>query len=109
DRLSRLQRRLLDDGNEVVDADGFVDGLVEESRALAGDLRPTGMRVTDQGIAGREHVDDVAGQGRQRVRHRRDDPNDAEGGVFLDRNAVLTAEGVRAEELDAGDAIGDDL
>ena len=72
-------------------------------------LRPAGVRIADQGVAGGEHVDGVAGQRRQRVRHRRDDADDAERGVFLQRDAVLAAERVGAQELDAGDAVGDDL
>ena len=70
---------------QVVDADGFVDRLVEKLHALAGDACPAGMRIADQGVAGGEHVDGVAGQRRQRVRHRRDDADDAEGSVFLQR------------------------
>src|SRR5262249_45886675 len=66
-------------------------------------------RIADERVAGRQHVDDVARQSRQRVRHRGDYADDAEGGVLLQRDAVLTAEGVGAQELDAGDAIGDHL
>ena len=77
--------------------------------ALAGDAGAAGVRVADQGVAGGQHVDGVAGQRRQRVRHRRDDADDAERGVFLQGDAVLAAEGFGAQELDAGDAVGDDL
>ena len=102
DRLGRFERRLADDGDEVVDADGLVDRLVEKLHALAGDARAGGMRVADEGVAGGEHVDGVAGQRRQRMRDRRDDADDAERGVLFERDAVLAAEGVGAEELDAG-------
>src|SRR5205807_3541704 len=60
-------------------------------------------------VTRRQHVDGVAGQRRQRVRHGRDDADHSEWGVLLERYAVLAAEGVGLEELDAGDAVGDDL
>src|SRR5262249_45924218 len=77
DGLGRLQRRRLDDGDQVVDADGLVDRLVEQANALAGDASPARVRVAHQGVAGGQHVDGVAGEGRQRVRYGSNNADDA--------------------------------
>ncbi len=108
DRLGAVERRLFDDRDQTVDADGLVDRLVEKLRAFASDPGGAGMRIEHDGIAGCEHVDDVPGQRRQRMRDRRDRPDDAEGGVLVQGDAVATAEGIGTQRLDARHALGTD-
>src|SRR5262249_37749926 len=101
DRLSTFQRRLLDDRDEVVDADGFVDCLIEKPSAVACDLGATRMWITHQGIARSEDIDGITGQGWKRMGYRCDDADHAKRGEFLQRNAIFTAEGFGAKELHA--------
>ena len=96
DRLGRFQRRLANDRDQVVDADGGVNGLVEELGPVAGNLGPGRMRIADQGIPGRQNIDGVAGQGRQRMGHRRDDADDAERSELLEGDAVFAADRLRS-------------
>ena len=49
------------------------------------------MGVHDQRIASRDHADDVAGQRRQRMGHRRDGPDDAEGSVLGESDPAIAA------------------
>src|SRR5262249_24790551 len=97
-----------DDCQQVVNADGVVDGPVEELGALAGDTGAGRVWVEDDGVAGGEHADGVARERRQRVRHGRDGADDAERSVLGQRDAVLAAVSVGAQDLDAGGALGTD-
>ena len=67
----------------------------------AATLLAAGMRVDDQRVARGDHAHRVAGDGGQRVRDGRDRGDDAEGGVLDDRQAVVAAEDLAAEELHA--------
>ena len=60
------------------------------------------MRVENGRVARGNHADGVAGQRGQRVGHRRHGADDAEGGVLDDGQAVIAAEDLAAQELDAG-------
>ena len=99
--LGRLQRRLDDHANQVVDAQVAIDGLVEAADAFGRDLLAAGMRIDDQRVAAGDHAHGVAGDRGQRVRDRRDRADDAEGGVLDHRQAVIAAEDFAAEELHA--------
>ncbi len=72
DRVGRLQRGLGDDADQVVDAQVAGDGLVEAAHALGRHPPPAGMRIEHHRVAGGDHADGVAGDGGQRMGHRRD-------------------------------------
>ena len=102
-RRGRLERGRVDDREQVVDADRLADRLVEPPHALGRDPRPGGMGVEDDRVARGQHVDRVAGQRRQAVRHRRDRADDAERDVVGQRQAVVARVVVGAEVLDSRD------
>src|SRR5262249_12838513 len=66
------------------------------------------MRITDNRGSAGQHVDDVAGQRRQRMRDRRDDADDAERSELGERDAVFPAERLSLEELDARRLLAND-
>ena len=101
DRVGRFQRRLGDHADQVVDAQVAVDRLVEAPDAFGRHAFAAGMRIDDHRVAGRDHADRVAGDRRQRVRDRRDRADHAERGVFDHGQAVVAAEHLAAQELDA--------
>ena len=94
DRAGRLERRLGDDADEVVDAQQLVDRLVEELRPVCRDPLAAGVRIADQAVAGGDHVDGVVGQGGQRVRDRRDHADHPPRPALVQRDAVVAAEAV---------------
>ena len=61
------------------------------------------MGVEDDGVAGGEHADGVAGQGGQAVGDGRDRAYDAEGRVVGEGDAVIAGVAFGAQVLDAGD------
>ena len=65
------------------------------------------MGVEDDRVAGGDHVDDIAGEGGDRVGDGQDRADDAEGCVFLEGDAAIAAHGIRVEPLGAGDIFGD--
>ena len=70
------------------DPDGVVDRTVEELNPAARDAGTAGMRVANKRVSRREHVDGIARQRRQGMRHRRDDSDHAERRVVRKRDAV---------------------
>ena len=107
-RVGRVERRLGDDADEVVDPQVAVDRLVEPADALGGDALAAGVRVDDHRVAAGDHAHGVAGDRGQRVRDRRDGADDAERGVLDDAQPVVAAEALLREELDAGRALAED-
>src|SRR5262249_31928387 len=107
DGLGRFQRRIANDRDEIVDADGIVDRLVEKLRSFAGYPGAGRVRVADDCVAAGQHVDDVARQRRQRMRDRSDDADDAERSELGERDAVFPAERLSLEELDARRLLAD--
>ena len=107
DGVEGLERRLLDDGDEVLDAGFARDGLVVGAHRHGGAFRGGRMRVEDHRVAGGDDVDDVAAQRRDGMRGRRDRADDAEGRVLLQRDAVVAAAAVGMQPLDAGHELDD--
>src|SRR6202035_4789432 len=101
--VGRFESWFADDRDEVVDADRFMDGAIEQLGPVTGHFRPAWVRVEDDSIAGREHADGVGREGGQRVSDRGDGANDAEGCVFRQRQTVVAGDGLCPQELDAGD------
>ena len=82
------------------DADGAMDRLVEFAHRQRGAAAGRRVGVEHDRVAGGNDVDDVAGQGRDRVGrgcHRTDDTERRE---LLKRDAVITAAPVRPQPLD---------
>ena len=109
DRLRRFQRRRVDDREQVVDADGVVDRLLNSCVPLQAMRAPLGCGLQTNALpdasmlmalhasVGSECVTGVMA------------PMTPNGAIFLQADAVLAAEGFGLQELDAGDALGDDL
>ena len=107
DFVRRFDGRVTDDRHQVVNTDGFVDRLVETSHTFAGDARTTGMRIHDDRVSGSDHVHEVRGQSRQRVRDRSDRSDDSERSILGDGQAVVAGDGVALEVLDAWHSFDD--
>ncbi len=107
DGIGRFERRLGDHANQVVDSQVAVDRLVEPSHAFGGDALAAGMRIDDQRVAAGDHADRVAGDRRQRMRHRRDRADHAERSVFDHGQPVVAAEHLASQELDAGRSLAE--
>ena len=104
----RLECRLLDDGGDVLDADGTMDRLVKFAHRHRSAAAGRRVGVEHDRVAGGNNVDDVAGQGRDRVGRGRHRTDDAERCVFLERNAVVAAKPIGAQPLDPRH-VADDL
>ena len=104
-RGEALHRGLLDDGRDVLNAGLAKDRLVVGAHCDRRATRRARMRVEHDGISRRADVHDVAAQCRNRMRARRDRAHDAEGRVFLQRDAVIAAAGVGPEPFHAGDEL----
>ena len=78
-----------------------MDGLIESSNSFGGNFASAWVWVDDHRVATSDHTDCIASNGGERVRHRRDCPDDTKRCMFDDGQAVITAEAFRFEELDA--------
>ena len=74
--------------------------LLNRRTPSAAILASRGMGVEDDRVAGGQHVDRVARERRQAVRHRRDGADDSEGDVVGQRQAVVARVVVGSEVLD---------
>ncbi len=102
DRAGRFQRRFSNHANQIVDADIFVDRLVESFDAFSRNFAAAGMRVNDQGVATGNHADGVSRDRGQRVGHRRDSADNAKRCMFDNRQSTISAVGLSRQELGAG-------
>ena len=88
-RIGRFERRRVDDREEVVEAGRLADRLVEASDPFGGDLRAGGMSIEDDRVASGEHVDRIASESRQAVRHGSNRADDAERSVIRERQSAV--------------------
>ena len=105
----RLEGRLGHQRNQIVDSEVSVDRLVETADALGGDQPAAGVRIDHHGVARGDHVDGIAGDGRQRVGDWRDGPNHSEWGMLDHGQPVVAAEDFARHELNSGYPIAEHL
>ena len=107
DRGGGFERGLLDDRDQVFESGRFEDRLVEAAHPFAGDASTTRMRVHNERVSARDHVDHVARQRRQRMRHRSDRTDDPERRVLGDAQPVIATHRVSPHELNTRDELDD--
>jgi hypothetical protein len=100
--VERFDGRLLDAGDQILDTDRGEDGLVVGADGEGGGAGAAGVGIEDDGVAGRHDVDDVAGEGGDRVGDRQDGRDDAVGRVLFEGDAVIAAARVGVQPFDAG-------
>ena len=108
ERIEGLERRLDDGGEKVGDAGFFRDRLIVFTDGDGGALRGGRVRVVGHGIAGGDHVDRVAGEGRNTVGRGRDRADDSPRSIVDDGEAGVAAEGHAVDHFDAGNELAAD-
>ena len=106
---SALERRLGHERDEIVDPQVAVDRGIEPTDTLGGYLPAARVWVYHDRVAGRDHVDRVAGDRGERVGHRRDCGDHAEGSVLDHSQAVVAAKDLAPHELDARHLLAENL
>ena len=100
--LCRFECWLADQADAIVDPDFGSDRLVESAHTLGSYLASARVRIDHQGIPTGDHADGIAGDRRERVGHRGNRSDDAEGSVFDDGQAAISAVAFGSEEFDPG-------
>ena len=106
---SGFKRWLANDTDQIVDTDVCRNRLVESLHAFRGHQSTAGVRIDDQRISSRDHIDGVAGNRWQGVRDRCDRTDDTERCVFNHRQSTITAVGLSCQELSAWNALAERL
>ena len=101
DHVRRLERRGRNNRHQVVDSVFGVNSLIETTNAFSRDFRRVRMRVENDGVSSRDHIDRVVGDRRQRVGARRNRADNAKGRVLYYRKTVVAAKNLRAQRFDA--------
>ena len=106
-RGKTVQRRFLDDARDVFNAGLAVNRLVVGAHGNGGAFGRARMRIEHDRIPGGGNVHDVAAHRGNRMRAGRHRTDNAERRVFLQRDAVIAAAGIRPEPVHAGNELDD--
>ena len=102
-----LKRWLFDNRDQIFQTSRLVDRPVKAANPFAGNPGTTRVRIHDHRVSSGDHVHNVSGQCRQRMRHWGDCADDTKRSVFGDRQPVVTADGIRPHELDTWHKLDD--
>ena len=104
-----FERRLGDQGDEVVDPKVAVNRLIEAAHPLGGHLLATRMGIDDDGVAAGDHAHGIAGDRGEGVGNRRDRADDAKWSMLNHGQAVVATEYLAPHELDARRPLAEDF
>ena len=86
--LSRLNRGRSNNCDQVFEPGRGKNSFIKTSHTFAGDLGSTRMGVADDCVSRSHHVDKIAGQCWQRMRHGSDCPNHPKRSIFGDHQPL---------------------
>ncbi len=89
--LCRLQGRLTDERDQVVNTQICIDRLIESPDTFGSNAPSAGMRIHDHRIAARNHADRVAVNRGQRMGYWRDGSDNTKRCMLDDRQSVVAA------------------